>query len=44
MNWDWKSLLKSVLPIVLSWLLGSLGVGVPQLTPNRVMNQPTVSP
>lgn len=42
-NWDWRGLLKSVLPIVLSWLLGSLGIGVPQLTPNRVMNNTTIT-
>lgn len=43
MNWDWKSLLRNVLPVILSWLLGSLGVGVPQLTPARIMNQQTIT-
>ena len=43
MNWDWKSLLRSVLPVVLSWLLGTLGVGVPQLTPQRIVNTPMVT-
>lgn len=40
MNWDWKSLVRQIVPIVLSWLLGALGVGIPQVTPSRVVNVP----
>lgn len=43
MNWDWKGLLKSVLPVIVSWLLGALGVGIPQVTPNRIVNTPTIT-
>lgn len=39
MNWDWKKLLQQVIPVVLSWLLGALGVGPAPLTPDRVLNQ-----
>lgn len=43
MNWDWKGLLRTVLPVIVSWLLGALGVGIPAATPNRVMNTPTIT-
>lgn len=32
---DWTQLLVGVI----SWLLGALGVGLPKVTPNRVMNK-----
>lgn len=43
MHWDWKSLIKTLVPIIVSWLLGSLGIGVPQLTPDRIANTPSVT-
>lgn len=34
-NPDWSHLIV----LVVSWLLGSLGIGLPAVTPNRVMNK-----
>lgn len=38
-NWDWATLIQTVTPVIISWLLGALGIGVPKLTPDRVMNK-----
>lgn len=38
-NFDWVSLLQQVVPVVVSWLLGALGIGVPKLTPSRIINK-----
>lgn len=43
MNWDWKRLAQQLIPIVLSWLLGALGVGPPPVTPARVVNVQTAT-
>lgn len=37
MNWDWQELLRTVVPVIIAWVLGSLGIGV--AVPNRVMNK-----
>lgn len=37
MSWDWRQLLQDVLPVVVAWLLGSLGIGYP--IPKRIMNK-----
>lgn len=39
MHWDWTSFLQTVVPVVVSWLLGALGIGVPKVTPARIMNK-----
>lgn len=39
MKFDWAELLRTVVPVIVSWLLGSLGIGVPRLTPPRIMNK-----
>lgn len=38
-NFDWTSLLQQVVPVILSWLMGALGIGIPKATPNRIMNK-----
>ena len=40
MHFDWQALLQQLAPIIIAWVLGSLGVGIPKLTPSRVMNKP----
>lgn len=38
-NFDWQALLTAVIPVVFSWLMGSLGIGVPGVTPQRRFNK-----
>lgn len=38
-NFDWVNLLQTVVPVIVSWLLGALGIGIPKLTPNRITNK-----
>lgn len=40
MHFDWTTLWQTVVPVIVSWLLGSLGIGVPKVTPQRIMNKP----
>jgi hypothetical protein len=38
-NWDWRSLLSSVVPVIVGWLFGVLGIGPKGVTPNRIANK-----
>lgn len=42
-NWDWKKLLVQLIPIIVSWVLGALGVGPSVMTPDRVLNKPAIT-
>lgn len=37
-HWDWAGLIQTVVPVVISWLLGALGIGPARLVPNRITN------
>lgn len=38
-NWNWDTLIQSVVPVIVGWLFGVLGIGPPRVTPDRVMNK-----
>lgn len=38
-QWNWDLLIQSVVPVIVGWLFGVLGIGPPKVTPNRVMNK-----
>jgi hypothetical protein len=38
-KWNWLDLFQAVVPVVVSWLMGALGIGIPKVTPSRIMNK-----
>jgi hypothetical protein len=39
MTWNWHELVAQVLPVVVGWLLGALGIGPRSATPPRLANK-----
>jgi hypothetical protein len=39
MTWDWRSLLQQLVPVIVGWLFGALGIGPKGATPARIANK-----